>query len=54
MRWPNDSFGESEPWVELRSRLRSHINQFLLRRLVNQHAAPLTLRDALFGVDLGT
>lgn len=51
--WPDGNFGESELYVEIRSRLRSHLSQCLLRRLVTKHAAPPILRDALFGVDLG-
>lgn len=33
--------------------LRSHLNQYLLRRLVFEHAAPPVMRDALFGADVG-
>ncbi|MCU1733856.1 MULTISPECIES: hypothetical protein [unclassified Pseudomonas] len=51
--WPDGDFGQSELCVEMRSRLRSHLIQYLLRRLVTKHAAPPILRDALFGVDLG-
>jgi hypothetical protein len=53
VRWPNVDFGQSELCVELRSRLRSHLNQYLLRRLVFEHAAPPVMRDALFGADVG-
>lgn len=53
VRWPEVDFGQSELCVELRSRLRSHLSQYLLRRLVFEHAAPPVLRDALFGADVG-
>ncbi|WP_042156924.1 hypothetical protein, partial [Pseudomonas plecoglossicida] len=33
-RWPYGEFGHSESCIELRSRLRSHLSQHLLRRLV--------------------
>lgn len=52
-RWPDGHFGHSDSCVEMRSRLRSHLLQFLLRRLVNDHSGGHVLRDALFGVDLG-
>lgn len=52
-RWPNGHFGHSDSCVEMRSRLRSHLLHFLLRRLVNEHSGTHALRDALFGVDLG-
>ena len=51
--WPDGDFGQSELCVEMRSRLRRHLSQCLLRRLVTEHAAPPTLRDALFGADVG-
>jgi len=51
--WPDGDFRRSELCVEMCSRLRSHLSQCLLRRLVIKHAAPPILRDALFGVDLG-
>lgn len=53
MRWPGGFFGDSDSCVELRSRLRSHLNQYLLRRIVHEHQAAPVLRDALFGLDLG-
>lgn len=53
LRWPNGNFGQSDLCVELRCRLRSHLTQYLLRRLVNDHVDTSVLRDALFGLDLG-
>jgi len=53
LRWPNGHFGQSDLFVELRCRLRSHLTQYLLRRLVNDHVDTSVLRDALFGLDLG-
>ncbi len=35
MRWPDGHFGQSDFCVELRCRLRSHLTEYLLRRLVN-------------------
>ena len=53
LRWPNEHFGHSDWCVELRSRLRSHLNQNLLRRLVHEYPDTPALRDALFAVDVG-
>lgn len=53
LRWPNGYFGQSGLCIELRCRLRSHLTQYLLRRLVNEHVDTPVLRDALFGLDLG-
>lgn len=53
LRWPDGYFGRSDLCVELRSRLRSHLHQYLLRRLVNDHRDTPALRDAMFGVDVG-
>ncbi|WP_150570173.1 hypothetical protein [Pseudomonas fluorescens] len=52
-RWPKGHFGDSESCLELRSRLRSHLIHYLLRRLVKDEVDTPILRDALFGGDVG-
>ncbi|MNF61229.1 hypothetical protein D3C84_428670 [compost metagenome] len=52
-RWPSGHFGHPDSCVEMRSRLRSYLTQFLLRRLVSEHPDSSVLRDAMFGLDLG-
>ena len=53
LRWPTTNFGQSDACVELRSRLRSHIYEYLLRRVVLEQRGTSSLRDALFAGDLG-
>ncbi|PIB53736.1 hypothetical protein [Pseudomonas sp. 2822-17] len=53
LRWPASDVGYSDPYVELRSRLRSYLTQYLLRKLVFDHEDTPALRDAFFAGDLG-
>ncbi len=53
LRWPASDVGHAEPYVELRSRLRSYLTQYLLRKLVFEHEDTPALRDAFFAGDLG-
>lgn len=53
LRWPAGDLGYSEPYVELRSRLRSYLAQYLMRKLVFEHEDTPALRDAFFAGDLG-
>lgn len=43
----------SHAYVELRGRLKEHVEQYLLRRLVLGNQVAPALRDALFAADLG-
>ncbi len=52
-QWPTSNLGCSQSFIELRPRLREHLNQSLLRRLVHENRATPALRDALFARDLG-
>lgn len=40
-------------FIHIREQLRSHINYYVLEKLVSDQAEPLSLRDALFSIDLG-
>ena len=53
VRWPRNNFGQSDSCVELRSRLRSYLYEYLLRRIVLERKGALVLRDVLFAGDLG-
>jgi hypothetical protein len=53
LRWPRNNFGQSHSCVELRSRLRSYLSEYLLRRIVLEQQGASSLRDALFAGDLG-
>ena len=53
LRWPRNNFGQSDACVELRSRLRSYLNEYLLRRIVLEHQGAPAFRDVLFAGDLG-
>lgn len=52
-RWPNYRLAHSAEYVELRFRLRSHLREYLLRRLVLDGAGAPVLMDAHFAGDLG-
>lgn len=52
-QWPNGNGESSHAYVELRGRLREHVEQYLLRRLVLSNQVAPALRDALFAADLG-
>ncbi len=52
-RWPNDIVERSGLYVELRSRLRSYLREYLLRKIVLEGRGTLVLRDALFAGDVG-
>lgn len=52
-QWPTSNIGGSQSFIEMRSRLREHLNQSLLRRLVLENRATPALHDALFSGDLG-
>lgn len=53
LRWPASDVGHAEPYVELRSRLRLYLVQYLLRKLVFEHEDTPALRDVFFAGDLG-
>lgn len=53
LRWPARELGNSETYVEIRSRLRSYLAQYLLRKLVVENEGTPALRDAFFAGDLG-
>ena len=40
-------------YIPVREQLRSHVIYQLLKRLVEEEAVPLELRDILFSIDLG-
>lgn len=52
-RWPSNSGGQSDLYVEIRARLRSHLHEYLLRRIVLERQETPDLRDALFAGDVG-
>lgn len=52
-RWPNGDFDHAEGFIELRSRLRWYLYDYLLRRVVNERPGLPVLRDAMFAIDLG-
>jgi hypothetical protein len=52
-RWPRMKVDDSEMYIELRSRLRSYLYQYLLSRVVLEQRGTPVLRDALLASDLG-
>lgn len=52
-QWPHGHGQSSHAYVELRGRLREHVEQYLLRRLVLGNQVVPALRDVLFAADLG-
>jgi hypothetical protein len=44
-QWPTSNLGCSQSFIELRSRLREHLNQLLLRRLVHENRATPVLSE---------
>ncbi|MBK5012444.1 hypothetical protein IAE33_004304 [Pseudomonas sp. S60] len=40
-------------YIHIRQQLRSHVSGHVLKRLVDDEAAPAELRDGLFAIDLG-
>ncbi|QXI20093.1 MULTISPECIES: hypothetical protein [Pseudomonas] len=52
-QWPKVNGESSHAYVELRGRLKGHVEQYLLRRLVLGNQVAPALRDALFAADLG-
>ncbi|MFJ4386184.1 hypothetical protein ACIP02_17830 [Pseudomonas sp. NPDC089408] len=47
MPWSDGSF------IHAREQLRSHLSRYVLKRLVDDNAAPPELRDRLLAIDLG-
>ncbi|WP_117140655.1 hypothetical protein [Pseudomonas amygdali] len=48
-----DGLRTDSSYIHVRQQLRSHVSLHILKRLVDDHAAPAELRDTLFAIDLG-
>ncbi len=53
LRWPSHTTDCSGSYIELRSRLRAYLLDYLLRKIFHDHLCTPDLRDAFFAADLG-
>ena len=51
--WPSHTIESSGSYIELRSRLRAYLVDYLLRKIFHDHLCTPDLRDAFFAADLG-